>query len=284
MLALATVTTLLCNPSAILFHARSGVGPAVCSGLAGHLSLFCIVPAARIPWVQILAGIALIAVATGWRPRYTAILHWWITYSVYNSVTLGDGGEQVADVITLLLVPLAISDPRRWHWGSPPSLPAGKAPILGLVGYAAFLLIQLQVAGIYLDACIEKLRVPEWTDGTVMYYVMNNNYFGPPAWLQPLLKPLVSSWMVVLLTWPSLMLEFSLGVNLLLRSRVRRVLFYFGAAFHVAIGLSIGIPTFGAIMVGVVMLGVVPIGDSLADLRPRLPSLARRVPATDSVH
>lgn len=272
LLAGATALTLLFNTTAVIFHAEHATSPS-CEGLAGHVSFFCVTPVSQLHWMQLLAAALLLLVASGWRPRYTGVLHWWISYSAFSSVRLGDGGEQAAAVITLLLIPITLTDPRKWHWDVSAKPQGARAPYTALIAWIALFTLQLQVSFIYLDACIEKLHVPEWLDGTVMYYVLSSNYFGAPSWLMWILRPIITSSLVVLLTWPSLVLEFSLGVNLLMKKSARRVLFYLGAAFHVAIALTIGIPTFAVIMIGTLLLGVVPLGDGLAGLRLRFPAV-----------
>lgn len=54
--------------------------------------------------IKWLAIVLLIIIASGWRPRFTGIIHWWICYSLQNSALTLDGGEQVSAVITLLLI------------------------------------------------------------------------------------------------------------------------------------------------------------------------------------
>ena len=132
-----------------------------------------------------------------------------------------------------------------------------------LVAWFSLFVIQLQVAYIYLDAFIEKMRIAEWLDGTIMYYVFRQSLLGAPHFLQGILFPLTTSPFVVLLAWPAMLLELSLATNILMRSNVRRILFYCGVAFHAMIAVFVGIPSFSTIMIGALLLGVVPIGWNL---------------------
>ena len=107
--------------------------------------------------------------------------------SVLPSGRITDGGgEQVAAILTLLILPLALTDGRTWHWqvevGARP-IRSERDAVVRLVAFCAAWIIQLQVAYIYIDAVLEKLKVPEWLNGTVMYYVWSNNYFGAPHYL-----------------------------------------------------------------------------------------------------
>jgi antimicrobial peptide system SdpB family protein len=272
ILASATALALGLNPAWAIFRAGAGeTGAAGCDGIAGHLSLFCFVPTGMLDVARFVAVVILLVVASGYRPRFTAPLHWWVAFSFYASGRVTDGGEQAAAILTLLILPLALTDGRKWHWqvaAQPSPVRSELDAVARLIAFFAAWAIQIQVAYIYIDAVVEKLKVPEWLDGTVMYYVLGNNYFGAPHYLSSLLGPLTHSPFVVFLTWPSMLLEFSLGVNFLMRPNARRVVFIAAVAFHVAIAVCIGIPTFAAIMIGALLLGVVPIGWTLRDVFP----------------
>ena len=271
VLACGTALTLLANPTWILFRSPTGGASAYCGALGGHLSLFCIVPSSQLDVARAIAVALLLVVASGWRPRLTGLFHWWVSYSFYVSGRVTDGGEQVTALITFLLLPAVLTDPRTWHWRPPARVePQSEREALSrLVAYTALCLIQLQVSVIYLDACIEKIRVAEWLDGTVMYYVLTNNLFGPMAALKAMLLPLLSSPLVVAVTWPSLILEFLLGINIVLSRPLRGVLFVAGVLFHAIIAALIGIPTFAMAMWAVLLLGVLPIGTSLRRAIPK---------------
>ena len=66
-----------------------------------------------------LAVAALLVVASGFRPRVTAIVHTWIVFSVSASVTFPDGGDAIALIVVLLITPMCLADPRPWQWARP---------------------------------------------------------------------------------------------------------------------------------------------------------------------
>lgn len=263
LLAVSTALTLALNPSWALFRPASGVAGIVnCSIPVSHLSLFCIAPTANLDAARLLGVLLLVIVATGWRPRITGLIHWWVSFSVYASARVIDGGEQTAAVLTLLLIPLTLTDPRRSHWQTliSTSISSKFDAINRLIGRYGYFIVQMQVSYIYLDACLEKLRVSDWLDGTIMYYVFSNKMLGAPHFLQPILTHLTTSPLVVLLAWPALLLEFSLGINLLLNPTLRVTLFWLGVLFHCLIALLIGIPSFATIMIAALLLGTIPVG------------------------
>src|SRR5689334_16795562 len=144
LLALGTLTTLAATPPGVLFQPASGFDHApVCTG-ARQLSAFCVAPQVPSEVIRWLSVILLLVVVSGWRPCFTGIIHWWLAWSLQVSSTIGDGGDQAASILTLLLVPLTLFDRRRWHWQVDESPPGWPAQIFG---HVTLLVCRVQVAG-----------------------------------------------------------------------------------------------------------------------------------------
>ena len=79
----------------------------------------CFLP--RFPWGPWLrtAWVGLLLVLSGYYPRFTGVLHWLISSSVFQAANLVEGGDQITAILTLLLVPVTLLDPRRNHWQQP---------------------------------------------------------------------------------------------------------------------------------------------------------------------
>ncbi len=78
IMALATAATLAINEAEILF--KPALGVTEYPACTNTVSIFCLVPNTYL-WLNILRWICvviLLVVASGWRPRITAIFHWWI--------------------------------------------------------------------------------------------------------------------------------------------------------------------------------------------------------------
>jgi antimicrobial peptide system SdpB family protein len=121
-------------------------------------------------------------------------------------------------------------------------------------------MIQVQVAIIYLNSSIAKLGVPEWDDGTAMYYWLHSNVFGA-GWLRPILWPVVGSALgVLVITWAPLMLEFLIGCAIFMRSRARWMLLAGGIIFHLSIAVVMGLVSFDFAMTAALILVLVPVG------------------------
>ncbi|AMM20105.1 hypothetical protein AX769_07920 [Frondihabitans sp. PAMC 28766] len=191
----------------------------------------------------------LFVAASGWRPRFTALPLWWILFSDQASFTLVDGGDQIAAVLALLLIPISLTDSRKWHWMRSSQQFGRPRKLAVTVARVSRGVICVQVAFIYLDACLSKLSVPEWVDGTAGYYWLQDPMFGPAGVLRTISNTLMlNPLLVTAMTWGTLVIEFSLGVALLLSARHRAILFPIGLLFHLGIALTMGLWSFVFVM------------------------------------
>ena len=257
VLALATLLTLVCSETTTLF--RPGAGRPdypTCSGGLSAYGWFCL--PFELPVLEWAAIVALIVIASGWRPRVTAMLHWWIATSYHLNATLVDGGDQVNQILTLLIVPVALTDPRQWHWQAPPERSHSDV-FRRLIAGTTMTVIQIQVAGIYFHAAIGKFAVQQWTNGTALYYWLQDGVYGAPDWIRPLLVPLLEhGTTVALMTWGVMLLEHLLGVALLLRAELRRPLLCAGVALHLGILAVQGIASFSLAMMAALLVYLHP--------------------------
>ncbi len=261
LLALGTALTLATTPTSVLFTATTGrpVGPN-CVGPAGF-GLFCVVPIDRLELVRLVAVVLLAVAASGWRPRLTAIPHWWVSFSVATSASVIDGGDHVTQVLTLLMLPVALTDSRRWHWEADGATGSATTRLIALSALTA---IRIQVAGIYAQAAIAKLAVPEWVDGTVMYYWLTDPTYGAPGWLQPIVMPLITTGFVAVISWSVLALEFALAFALVATKRIWPYLLAVGVLFHVFIAVFLGLVTFGLAMSAALIVYLRPAQEAFA--------------------
>jgi antimicrobial peptide system SdpB family protein len=283
LLALGTLATLLATPPQVLMSPLAGgIIPPDCRGVLGA-SVWCIAPhdLAVGRWLSVAI---LVAAASGWRPRYTAIPHWWVSSSLLISVTVQDGGDQITAVLTLLLIPVALTDPRTWHWQRADNNVRGPVP--RLICLTALILAQVQVAGLYLDAGVAKLGVTDWLNGTAMFYIFHSVLFGIPRWLNPVLSVVTRIPAgIPLMTWGSVALEITLGLALLLPKRLRPLLLAAGLLFHDMIAVSMGLLSFDIAMSAALLLYLLPIGYQVSAPAwlTKAARLADRVPARRSV-
>jgi antimicrobial peptide system SdpB family protein len=198
-------------------------------------------------------------VASGWRPRYTAIFHWWISFSLNSSAIIVDGGDQVTAVLTLLILPIALTDDRRWHWQSlsnTGSLTTYQA-LKRVTALTALVAVRVQVSIVYFHAAVGKLAVQDWVNGTVLYYWLTDPRVGLARWLKALV-PLLETPFVAIITWSVICLEFFLFMALVMPKPAWKYLLRAGIAFHGAIALAMGLVSFSTAMIAALILYLRP--------------------------
>jgi antimicrobial peptide system SdpB family protein len=254
LLAGAELSVIVFTPDRALFvyqrHVPTGVW---CDGQAA-LSLWCVTGASGrgLLTARVVAIVVLAVVATGYRPRWTCLPHWYVMYSLSMSLSLPNGGDNVARVATMLLIPLCLGDDRVWQWQSPvralPAMWQGS-------GRAALLTVRLQVTAIYVTAALSKLAEPEWRNGTALYAVINDPNFGLSPTLQEFLGPVLSLRpAVAVATWSVVTAELCIAVCVLGPRQMRRLALLLTIVLHAAIVLMMGLFSFGLVMVGLLMI------------------------------
>jgi antimicrobial peptide system SdpB family protein len=201
--------------------------------------------------------LVLILVISGYFPRITGILHWYITYSFFLSCDVIDGGDHIASNLTLLLIPITLLDNRKNHWQKE----TAKKTFQIIIRNIFFLLISIQVCAIYLHAFVGKLAVEEWINGTAVYYWFTHNHFGVSPSLLPITKNILSNNIIVtLLTWGTLLLEFFLSACIILNKKDnnRYLFLLLGMFFHLSIIFIHGLISFYFTMASALILYLIP--------------------------
>ncbi|RCV50935.1 sporulation-delaying protein SdpB family protein [Marinitenerispora sediminis] len=243
----------------------------ICDGLAGAVGLFCVVPAGWLEPARWACVAVLLLVAAGWRPRLTALPHWWVAFSFCSATSVVDGGDQVAADVALGLLPVLLTDPRRWHWQSAPA-PQAVSPAARVAAHLGLVLVWVQVCVVYLQSSVAKLDVPEWRDGSAVWYWAMHPPFGVPDHLrEPAGWVLAGGPAVLGATWGTLAVEFLLAWCLFAHHSWRRIALPLGVGLHAAIAVVLGLPGFSLIMVAAVVLYLVRPGDPV----PRWPRRSR---------
>ena len=260
LLALGTALTLAFNDAGMLFRPSVDITDVPrCSGIR-RIGAFCVAPPEHLDLVRWVSVVILLVVASGYRPRLTAWPHWWIAFSFQANAVVIDGGDPVTSILTLLLLPVALTDRRKWHWGVEPlsATPCDARALARLLARLALLAVRVQVAAVYFHAVVGKLSVPEWGDGTVLYYWFTDPIFGAPPWMKPLVDPLLRHPVIAPLTWAVLLLELSLAVALVMDEKRRGALLGVGILFHGAIALVLGLGSFAFAMSAALVLYLRP--------------------------
>lgn len=271
LIALGPLLTLIFTQGSDLVFLTSGdpTADGRCTG-AKQMLLFCLSGADQNLEVKRWAAAAVLcAVVSGWRPRFTCVPHAYVAHSFFYGLSGAEGGDQVASILALLLVPVCLTDCRKWHWLPFDDEPDGQdtttfGQLWQSVATIAIVLVKLQLSWLYIQAGISKLSNEAWVSGTAMYYWTRNVNFGAPGWEEPVVHWATSQAIVsAAMTWIPIALEVSIGISLLLPKCARVPLLCAGIAFHMLIGLIIGLWSFAIIMCGCLVFLVSPAGVSL---------------------
>ncbi len=256
ILAIGSIITLLFNDIQMLvqplgeFYERdSHVNPlmdiSIFALMDNHLELA--------KWITIAL---LLVIASGWRPRFTGPLHWWLAFSIWSSAMVIDGGDQITAVLTFLLIPLCLADSRKWHWDTAAGSEASAVQKhFNLLAILSLLAVRIQVAFIYFHASVGKMGVEEWLNGTALYYWSHTPLFMLPDWLSALTAPIYNnSLTITLATWSIMGFELLLFMGLVIAKKWRPVLLVTGILFHFTIILMYGLVSFFCAMSAALVL------------------------------
>ncbi|MCU1480739.1 MAG: hypothetical protein JWQ19_1525 [Subtercola sp.] len=270
LMAMSLALTLVATPPTVLFSTLYGSSRgAACEGMRS-LSAFCLVPIDQLVVVQYLTAGLLGIVVTGFWPGVLAVPFAYVIASFEWATSLPDGGDQVALIVALLLIPIGLTDRRRNHWNSAlPESVSGITTARVVSAGTAATLIRVQLSIVYLVASLGKLGNSSWVEGSALYYWFRHPNFGPPEWLAGPLHWLTSiPAATAAVTWGVMAFEFALGMSMLIPSRLRvHVLLPVGILLHLAIAVVMGITSFSFIMIAALLLLLVPVGSDLAILQ-----------------
>ncbi|PWK80676.1 antimicrobial peptide system SdpB family protein [Lentzea atacamensis] len=268
VLALSQLVTLVFTTPSALFHVTDvSPGGLTCGGLRS-VSLWCVTSVFDdgLAIGKVLAITVLLVVLSGYRPKITSVMHWYVAFSMATAMPDPDGADYVLQVTTMLMVPLCLGDDRTWQWGSV------RRPLPGVwrgAAFAARIALQMQLCAVYLGAVVTKLMDPLWQQGSALLAVAYHPYAGFPRALLELLEPLLRSyWPVALAGW--LVIAVQVGITVLIwgRTRARWYAFVLGLGLHTAIAVFMQLAGFGLTMIGVlVVVCLVPGNNDEGELR-----------------
>lgn len=283
-LFLGTGLTLCLAPAWAVFTPSNGDGRTVhCDGVSA-ISVFCLAGNLPLELVTTMSGALLLAFATGLAPWATALPGAWILLSVPLSGTLIDGGDQLAGILGVLLLPVNLTD-RRWNPWATSVMRITVRPTTVLIATMSWWLARAQIVVVYLEACIGKVAISDWSNGTALYAWERHPNFGAPGWAQPLVYWLTSQpVLTAILTFAVMATEFAVAISLVL-PRVFRigVLYPTAAAMHLGIIVFMGVSSFSMVMIAALTLLVLPM-DTDVPLLSRRGSRSRARIADEDQH
>lgn len=191
-----------------------------------------------------LSVIIFIVSISGFFPRYISILQCLATYSCFYSFLIVEGGDQISAILTLLIIPICILDKRVNGWVNKEDY-YKTSKILTINAKWAILLIYIQMSVLYFNAGTSKMYQNEWSNGTVIYYWINDDLFGPSAFLKSILNFfLKSDFIVFIITWGVMIFEIALGFLVFFNQKTKYIFYPFAILFHLSIAFIFGLSTF----------------------------------------
>jgi len=254
LLALGTLLTIALNPTSYLFISTNFQD--IHHDVLKNINLFYLFGYSKIWLSKTIALVILTWVISGYYPQISGVLHWWVSYSFFNAAVIVDGGDQLTQILALLLVPITLLDKRRNHW----SAPVPSSTYRNYLGILFIFFIRLQIAVLYFNAGVAKFNVPEWLNGTAMYYWLTHNTFGAPNYIRHAVLALIDSpIMVLLITWSVILLEILLSMACLLPVRRRMIFLKLGIFFHFLTFVFLGLGSFFLAMCGALIIYLYPL-------------------------
>lgn len=258
IIALGTLLTLITNPiDNLLIKKTTGeffLTELLKEDISTKFNFFLLFGSENLFIAKWLAIIILVVIISGYFQKITSILHWWITFSFFHSSAIIDGGDQIASILTLLLIPICLFDNRRNHWDHR----VERESILNLISISFLFLLQLQMSIVYLHAAVGKFGHNEWANGTAIYYWLNHSYFGMSQYMNFFNVLLTNSYVVTFLTYGTLILELALFLALFAGKNYKLILLFIAIFFHFIIIFSLGIFSFFFAMAGGLILYLCP--------------------------
>lgn len=256
ILATGTLLTLMLSPYNAIFVEGSKNSTL---SFFNNLNLFIIIKSHVV--AKLLSCTILLAVISGYLPQITGILHWWVSFSLFNKGYLVDGGDQITSILTLFLIPITVCEPRlnNWYKGN-----KNCNPYFSILVNVALFFISLQMSILYFHSSQAKLNVAEWTNGTAVYYYLNNNLYGPVPIVKNIVLNLLSiKIFAVLSTWSILIFEILLFAAIFMTKNTKKKLLYYALVFHFIIIILHGLVSFFFAMTGGLLLYLYPIEENV---------------------
>lgn len=255
LLAAAGILTILCSPDTALFLGTAETSSGLrCQGIRA-VSLWCLAGPSEIGLLtsRILTVVVLVAVLVGFRPKWTCVPHWYVAFSFAAAIPVSNGGDSIAQIATMLLVPLCLGDDRAWQWTRParPLMSSWRGSVL-----AAHLAIRVQICLIYAGAVTSKLMDAPWRHGGAMYLAAHHPQYGAPVSLREMLAPALNSyWFVAAASWSVMALQVLTAVLIFGRRKHRLAVLVLGSGLHLGIMFLMGLMSFGMVMIALLIIG-----------------------------
>jgi|TARA_B110000967_G_C18762010_1_gene498368 antimicrobial peptide system SdpB family protein len=251
LLALNTLLALFLNDNYVLFGEiiRTGV-------FYEEFGLFFLL-SDHLVLAKAISLIVLFMVILGFYPRFTSIPHFYISYSFVMATDVNFGADRIASNILFLLIPICLLDNRKNHFLR------NNTPQNNYIYWFFYTAIIIQVSLIYFQSFYKKILIPEWRNGTAVFYYITHNEFGLGRF-DPVNKLLLKNkFLIYIMTWGALAIELTISTVILFKSfislRKKELLLACGILFHFTLTFAHGLFPFLLVMSGVLFIYIFPL-------------------------
>tara|TARA_B110000090_G_scaffold208521_1_gene262489 strand:+ start:2426 stop:3313 length:888 start_codon:yes stop_codon:yes gene_type:complete len=248
-LALATLTIILFNDL-----------DSILSSSGFRFNFFSILD---LTFAKFLSILILLIVIIGWKPRYTAIFHFWISFSLFDRILYPEGGDRITVILTFLLIPILLFDKRKSHWVNAPTTTEGQSFLQqcsNIFNHFVHTTIRVQIGVIYFFSGISKPFLEEtWIQGTAIYYYFSDPVFGYDGFQSGIIEFLLNTPVTLLMmTWGTILFELSLAFCLVASRKYYKYFLVAGITMHFSIFIIQGLSTFFLVMTGALIVYLGP--------------------------
>jgi len=255
LLALSFLLTLVFTPLYDLFPTQHLILIKQNVEYSLHLNFFLWFDNIKIPYI--ISIVVLLLSIFGLFPRYMSILQFWVSFSVYHSALVTEGGDQINSILSLLFIPLCLSDNRKNGWYSKKNYNQNsqKSNLFLYNSFVALLFIKIQISLLYFNAGVAKIYAPEWSNGSAVYYWFYDPTFGAPHWFDFLFGFFFKNDITVtIINWSVIFLEIIIFISFFLKQKFKYLIFPIAILFHFLIILVHGLPSFFLSMSGCLVI------------------------------
>lgn len=161
---------------------------------------------------------------------------YYLSFCFQLSTPFIEGGDQIASNLSLFLFFITFM--------------GNDSEISFFIKNCLYFLMKLNISCIYFQAATSKLSIPEWVDGTAVYYWINNPTFGLPIFIEWFPSFIGNPLVITTLTWLPIILEILLSASIFIENYPMRLfLFLSGIFFHFSIMFIFNLPSFFITMV-----------------------------------
>lgn len=247
LLSLSTFVTIALNDEQRLFNISFVEHPNIKAIFLARYSIFSLCYPDNLFLAKIISCSILLFIMLGFLPRITSLFQWWLSFSVYASAYITEGGDQINMILSFLIIPICMFDNRINFWKIYNPSTTNKIN-QKITIYIAIVIIKFQIAILYFISGFSKIYSDQWREGTALYYWVGNNDIGFNKFIEPFFRILFNNrYILFLSTWSIMIIEI-LFAFVLITNLNKKLFFRIGLLFHFAIFFCFGLFSFGLSM------------------------------------